>query len=157
MKDHTYAIDLVWTGNRGGGTADYTSYDRTHELHVSGKPVLHGSADPVFRGNTDRHNPEELLVAALSACHLLTYLHMCAEAGIVVTAYEDHATGVMKQEGIGGRFTDALLRPRVTIAAGDETLAHALHERAHGACYIASSVNFPVRCEPVILGPSADE
>ena len=151
MKDHTFELDLVWTGNRGSGTDTYRSYDRTHEVRIAGKPVLYGSSAPPFRGNADRHNPEDLLVAALSACHLLSYLHACANAGVVVTAYEDHATAVMHLTPTGGHFTDALLRPRVTIAAGDATLAHALHERAHEGCFIAASVNFPVRCEPEIL------
>ena len=151
MKVHTFELNLVWTGNRGSGTDRYTSYDRTHEIHIEGKPVLYGSAHPSFRGNVERHNPEDLLVAALSSCHLLSYLHVCADAGIVVTAYEDHATAVMRATRDGGHFTDALLRPRVTIAAGDPQLASALHERAHEGCFIAASVNFPVRCEPVIV------
>ena len=151
MKQHRYAADLVWTGNRGTGTATYASYDRTHEIRMAGKPVLHGSSDVVFRGNAGRHNPEDLLVAALSACHMLAYLHLCADAGIVVTAYEDHATAVMEQTPEGGHFVEALLSPRVTVSAGDAALAEALHERAHAACFIASSVNFPVRCDPAII------
>lgn len=168
MRTHYYDVAVRWTGNRGDGTAGYTSYDRAHEVHVAGKAVVEGSSDPAFRGDASRYNPEELLVAALSACHMLTYLHLCSDAGVVVISYTDAARGTMVETagGAGGRFTEVVLRPAVTIAVGaaartsaaaaqgvstdPATLAEQLHERAHELCYIASSVNFPVRCEAEI-------
>src|SRR4051794_16062700 len=125
---HTYAITTTWTGDRGDGTASYRGYGRDHDLDASGRPTLPASADPAFRGDHDRWNPELLLVAALSDCHLLSYLHLCAVNGVVVTAYTDQASGVMEQQGDGGRFTEVILRPVVTVA--DEPMierANALH------------------------------
>jgi organic hydroperoxide reductase OsmC/OhrA len=148
---HSYEIALRWTGNRGEGTSHYTAYGRTHELVAKGKPVIPGSSDPVFRGEADRYNPEDLLVAALSGCHLLVYLHLCVMNDIVVEEYTDDASGTMIETEDGGHFTDVLLRPVVTISRGDAELAQALHERAHHGCFVASSVNFPVRCEPTIV------
>lgn len=146
---HTYAISTTWTGNRGEGTSSYRAYGRDHELASVGRPTLAASADPAFRGDHDRWNPELLLVAALSDCHLLSYLHLCAVNGVVVTAYTDEASGVMEQHGNGGRFTEVILRPVVTVS--DESMidkANALHHDAHENCFIASSVSFPVRTEP---------
>ena len=156
-RQHSYKTQLVWTGNRGAGTAAYTAYDRAHEVKVAGKPALPMSSDPNFRGDRARHNPEELLVASLSSCHMLWYLHLAAEAGVIVTAYEDSAEGVMEEGGDGaGRFTQVTLRPRVHCAPGaDSALALALHERAHEKCFIANSVNFPVLCDATVA--AADE
>ena len=158
-RAHRYAVSLEWTGNRGQGTAGYRSYGREHVLRIDGKPDLPASADATFHGDADRHNPEDLLVAALASCHMLSYLHFAAAAGIVVTAYADHAEGTMETAGKGGRFTGVVLRPQVTLAAGsDAARAEALHEDAHHACFIANSVHFPVRCEPriVVGGDSGD-
>jgi organic hydroperoxide reductase OsmC/OhrA len=120
-------------------------------ISAAGKPDLPASSDPNFRGNPACYNPEELLVAALSSCHMLWYLHLCSAAGIVVTAYHDEAEGDLLDEGMkGGRFERVTLRPRITIAAGDPDKARALHRDAHRLCFIASSVNFPVACEPAI-------
>jgi len=141
---------MRWTGNQGQGTKSYTGYKRDHELSVDGKPPIPGSSDPNFRGDRTRYNPEELLVASLSACHMLWYLHLCSEAGIVVTDYQDDAKGSMTEttDG-GGHFTKVTLRPAVSIAVGGDTdQAHQLHEKAHHLCFIANSVNFPVVCEP---------
>ena len=151
-KRHTYTVRVRWTGNRGQGTSGYRSYDRAHEISAAGKPVLPCSSDPVFRGDRSRYNPEELLVASLSACHMLWYLHLCADAKIVVTDYMDDPSGTMVEtaEG-GGRFTEVVLRPAVTVRSGGDTgRAGELHQRAHHLCFIAGSVNFPVRCEPTI-------
>ena len=147
---HPYATGLEWTGNRGSGTSAYRAYSRDHVIRVAGKPDIPGSSDPHFLGDPARHNPEELLVAALSSCHMLWYLHLCAEAGIVVTAYRDAAHGAMTLEPDGGgRFTDVTLRPEVTLAAGaDAAKARALHHAAHEKCFIARSVNFPVGVAP---------
>lgn len=151
-KEHNYQVQLVWTGNRGKGTSSYAAYDRSHELRAAGKPALPGSSDPHFRGDPARWNPEELLVASLSACHQLWYLHLCAVAGVVVTAYEDSAEGMMTEESDGGgRFVSVTLRPRVTIAQGsDADEAGRLHRAAAEKCFITRSVNFPVTHEPIV-------
>ncbi|NIF89899.1 MULTISPECIES: OsmC family protein [Burkholderia] len=149
--EHTYRISVEWTGNRGTGTSAYRDYGRDHLIRADGKPDVPGSSDPAFLGDAKRWNPEDLLVASLSACHKLWYLHLCAEAGIAVQAYVDEAVGTMVDSREGGSFTQVVLRPRVTIRAGDDAeRAAALHHDAHRACYIANSMNFPVTCEPVI-------
>jgi organic hydroperoxide reductase OsmC/OhrA len=152
-KQHRYTVTVTWTGNRGSGTAAYTSYARDHEIEAAGKPPIWGSSDPAFRGDPARWNPEELLVAALCACHKLWYLHLAAADGIIVTGYADQAEGVMEEQPDGsGRFTRVVLRPKVTLSAGaDATRAKALHAIAHEKCFIANSVNFPVLCEPTIV------
>lgn len=151
MTDHHYALALTWEGNRGTGTSGYRDYGRQVLLRADGKPDLLGSADPTFRGDADRWNPEELLVAALSQCHLLSYLHSAVNHGITVVAYEDSPVGTMAQAGHGGHFTDVLLRPRVTITdAAQVELAREIHHEASENCFIAQSVNFPVRHEPAI-------
>jgi len=151
-RDHLYSVQVQWMGNTGEGTKCYRGYERSHEISVDGKPVILGSSDPVFRGDRLRYNPEELLVASLSACHMLSYLHLCSDAGIVVTAYLDEAKGTMVETDEGGRFTEVVLRPSVTIQeGGDARLAERLHEKAHRVCFISNSVKFPVRCEPKIV------
>lgn len=148
-KTHEYRAELIWTGAAEGPVKDYTGYARAYTVEIPGKPPLEGSADPMFRGDPALYNPEDMLVAALSACHMLTYLALCARAGIEVRAYGDSASGTMVLEGGGGRFTEVTLRPRVEVAPGsDLARARALHEAAHGNCFIANSVNFPVRNEP---------
>jgi organic hydroperoxide reductase OsmC/OhrA len=149
MKKHAYEFTVNWTGNLGQGTARYNAYSRNHEILIPNKPVLLGSSDAAFRGDTTRYTPEEMLVASLSTCHMLWYLHLCAEAGICVTSYSDKPRGVMAEMPDGaGHFEEVLLRPETTIRAGDdEKLAHELHQKAHELCFIARSVNFPVRCE----------
>ena len=149
---HRYRVEVEWTGNRGSGTDGYRNYGREHVIRIGGKPDLAGSSDPAFRGDAARHNPEDLLVAALSACHMLSYLHRAAVAGVVVTAYTDAAEGTMVTAGEGGRFAEVVLRPVVTLRAGsDPARALAAHADAHHACFIAGSVNFPVCCEPRIV------
>ncbi len=149
---HRYRVDVDWTGNLGSGTQSYRGYERSHEIRVPGKPALAGSSDAAFRGDASRHNPEDLLVAALSSCHMLAYLHLAATAKVVVTAYSDAAEGMMETDADGGRFVEVVLRPTVTISATSDAMkAAALHADAHHACFIASSVNFPVHCEPRIV------
>ena len=150
--EHHYALEIEWTGNRGTGTSDYKSYGRDHLVRAEGKPAIDGSSDRSFRGDAERWNPEELLLAALSQCHMLSYLHVAATNGIVVESYVDVATGTMEQthDG-GGHFTTATLRPRVTISAGDLALALELHHEASSKCFIAASVNFPIMHEPVVV------
>jgi len=153
MRSHNYEIRLTWSGNLGEGTASYRGYSRNHEIRVEGKPALAGSSDPAFRGDPSRYNPEELLVASLSACHMLSYLHLCAVNGVVVTGYVDSASGMMEERPDGGgALTEAMLRPAVTVSAeSDAAKALALHEQAHHLCFIANSVNFPVRHEARII------
>ncbi|WP_181312596.1 OsmC family protein [Nocardioides campestrisoli] len=152
MAEHTYALALRWTGNRGAGTSGYRDYSRDVSAVATGKPELLLSADRPFRGDPARWNPEELLVASLSECHLLAFLHVAVTHGVTVTAYEDEPTGTMEQRGIGGRFTRVLLRPTVTIAdAAHVDLVPQLHREAHEACFIASSVAFPVEHEATTL------
>jgi organic hydroperoxide reductase OsmC/OhrA len=148
---HSYTVTVTWTGNTGTGTSGYREYQRSHEISASGKAAIAGSSDPAFRGDRTRWNPEELLVASLSTCHQLWYLHLCADAGIVVEAYEDEAAGVMEESSDGGgQFIEVILRPKVRLAPGsDQAKAHALHHEAHAKCFIARSVNFPVKCEPI--------
>jgi organic hydroperoxide reductase OsmC/OhrA len=144
MGEHHYAVDVVWTG----ATTDYRSYSRNHEAHAPGRPPIPGTADPKFRGDPARWNPEQLLVAALSECHMLWYLHLCADAGIVVTEYRDAATGVMDDH----RFLGVTLHPHITVtdpARVDAALA--LHTEAHKNCFLANSMNFPVTHEPIII------
>ena len=146
---HHYRATVRWTGNRGPGTSGYTTYARDHLIEGAGKPPIPGSSDPQFRGDGHRYNPEELLVASLSACHMLWYLHLCSAAGLVVEEYSDEAEGEMETAADGsGRFRRVTLRPNVLFLGGSVDRATALHEEAHRKCFIASSVNFPVRCEP---------
>ncbi|HMC96762.1 MAG TPA: OsmC family protein [Flavobacteriales bacterium] len=148
-QEHHYATTLEWTGDTGAG---YKAYDRTHTVRIANKPELITTSDPAFLGDPTKHNPEDLLVAALSSCHLLTYLALCARARIVVTAYRDNATGTMAStpDG-GGHFTEVVLHPEVTVSEeGMLEKARHLHAAAHKYCFIANSVNFPVRHEPVV-------
>ncbi len=151
-KTHHYQTKTIWTGNRGEGTKNYRAYDRDYEIQIENKLTLKGSSDPAFLGDPNRHNPEEQLVAALSSCHLLWYLHLCSTEGIVVTEYSDEASGIMEENKDGsGQFREVILRPKVTIEkAGKIEKAVGLHKQAHAYCFIARSVNFPVNCEPEI-------
>ena len=152
-NSHDYKARLIWDGNLGTGTTSYTGYGRKYRLQVEGKPELVGSADPMFRGDANVYNPEDLFVAALSSCHLLSYLALCARTKINVVAYEDNASGtlLLKPDG-GGVFESVTLRPVVTVAPGsDEKRAMELHEQAHDLCFIAASVKIPVLHEPQII------
>lgn len=146
MADHTYSLEVEWTGNRGSGTSGYREYDREHTVSAPGKPTLGGSADPAFRGVPEAWNPEELLVAALSQCHMLCYLGLAANAGIVVTRYTDHPTGRMETIPDGsGQFSEVVLAPQVVVAEPSMVArAERLHADAHDMCFIARSVNFAV-------------
>lgn len=143
---HHYKSRTTWVGNRGTGTSDYKAYDRNHDIAISEKPVLKCSSDPNFRGDKSRHNPEELLVASLSGCHMLWYLHLCSTNGVVVVDYVDEANGTMEENNDGsGQFVEVTLNPRVTILSKQMVdKANALHEQANKMCFIASSVKFPV-------------
>ena len=144
MAEHRYEVDIVWKGS----TTDYRSYSRNHEIRATGQPSIPGSADPKFRGAAGRWDPEQMFLASLSQCHMLWYLHLCAEAGVVVTCYQDTAVGTMN----GQRFTEATLRPQITVTEPAMIdAARQLHTEAHRRCFLANSVNFPVRHEPTVL------
>lgn len=150
-NQHYYSLTLKWTGNKGQGTSAYTAYERSHIVTIQNKPDLLCSSDADFRGDKSRHNPEELLVASLSSCHMLWYLHLCSEAGIVVTEYTDNAKGTMivTDDG-GGRFSEVTLYPEVTITDRSmEEKANELHKRANQLCFIANSCNFPIHHKPI--------
>ncbi|MDB4923682.1 OsmC family protein [Mucilaginibacter sp.] len=150
MSEHHYKTNIAWTGNLGNGTSDYRSYERSHTITVDGKPTIPASSDPSFRGSNIRYNPEELLVASLSSCHMLWYLHLCSVVGIVVIEYTDEAKGIMIETSDGGgHFKEVTLYPRVIVS--DESMideANALHQKANKMCFVANSCNFPVFHKP---------
>lgn len=152
-KTHEYQTTLVWTGNKGSGTMDYRSYDRSYVISIEQKSDILGSSDSAFMGDKTRHNPEDLLVSSLSSCHMLWYLHLCSQNDIIVLDYKDSAVGRMTENADGsGYFTEVILHPVVTIT--DESAidrANALHEQANKMCFIANSCNFPIRHEPKCL------
>ena len=150
--DHSFTVSVEWQGNRGTGTSGYRDFSRAVELRAEGKHAILASAARAFHGDADRWNPEEQLVAALSQCHLLSYLHVATRAGVVVESYTDAATGTLQTNPDGsGAIVEVVLRPVVTISGGDPATALALHVEANRLCFIANSVNFPVRHEPQIL------
>jgi organic hydroperoxide reductase OsmC/OhrA len=157
-RRHTYDCVVTWTGNRGTGTSSYRGYDRAHDVTGDARATILGSADPAFHGDPARWNPEQLLVASLSQCHMLWYLHLAAKAGVVVTGYADRATGTMVEESDGsGQFAEVVLRPAVIVSQPAMVEpARQLHERAAVMCFIARSVNFPVRHEPSVVASAGD-
>ena len=152
MKLHDYHVRITWTGNNGEGTRSYNAYRRDHLIESEGKAPVLASSDPHFRGDPTRYNPEELLVASLSSCHMLWFLHLCAVNHITVVEYSDAACGVMEEAADGsGRFVRVVLKPVVKLSSGDQAKAQELHHEAHRMCFIANSMNFPVECEPEVL------
>ncbi len=153
MKEHHYKLKITWTGNLGTGTSKYDAYSRNHIISAKGKEDLLGSADPAFRGDASKYNPEEMLLSALSTCHMLWYFHFCADNGIIVTDYVDDAEGFMEEVKTGGgKFREVILKPTITITDPEKAeLAIKLHEEANKKCFIANSVNFPVLHLPVVL------
>lgn len=159
-KTHLYENQLEWTGNKGVGTKTYKSYDRNYTLTSSGKSqTIKGSADPTFLGDATKYNPEELLVASISSCHMLWYLHLCAQNNITVTHYTDEAKGEMEENKSGsGKFKKVTLFPIITIQETESIeLAESLHEKAHEMCFIANSCNFPIHCSSTIKIHSSQE
>jgi len=150
--EHRYQLQLTWDGNRGDGTSTYAGYGREHRIAIEGKPDLHATADAAFRGEASKHNPEDLFLAAISSCHMLSYLALCAKYSINVLAYEDAATGTMQEDGKGGgRFTEVTLHPGVTVAdAAMIERAEKLHDRAHELCFIANSCSVPIHHRPTV-------
>lgn len=158
LNTHHFSVNLNWTGNRGTGTSGYKAYGRDHSVTAVGLPVLLGSADRAFHGDRDRWNPEQLLITALSQCHMLSYLHVASSQGVVVVKYEDTATGtlIMNPDG-SGQFSEVTLHPNIAVAEpAMEALALSLHTEAASKCFIARSVNFPVQHEPGVLPPTQD-
>lgn len=153
-KEHQYKTSLVWTGNKGSGTMDYRSYDRDFVISIVNKEPISGSSDSAFMGDKTKYNPEDLLLSSVSSCHMLWYLHLCAKNDIVVLEYTDHASGVMIEEADGsGQFKEIVLRPEVVISKKEQVdLANALHEEANKLCFIANSLNFPVKHTPLCKG-----
>lgn len=151
-RKHEYKSTLIWTGNRGSGTMDYRAYDRYFTIKIDGKEDIKGSSDPLFRGDKSLHSPEDMLLASVSSCHMLWYLHLCADNGIVVLEYIDEALGIMQEEKDGsGKFTQIVLRPNVVIAqGGDVDKAIQLHHESGKMCFIANSLKFPIVYEPKI-------
>lgn len=152
LGEHHYALTSTWTGNTGSGTTGYREYRRDVTIEIDGKPNLLASADRPFRGDSTRWNPEDLLLASLSECHLLSYLHACVTAGVVVVSYRDQARGTMHEDGRGsGAFVDVLLRPEVVVAEPSMIeAAEQAHAQAHEWCFIANSMNFPVRHQATV-------
>jgi organic hydroperoxide reductase OsmC/OhrA len=152
-KEHQYQTSLVWAGNKGSGTMDYRSYDRSYIISIANKPDIYGSSDSAFLGDRTKHNPEDLFVAAISSCHMLWYLHLCSQNGIIVLDYKDKAVGKMEEIPDGsGKFKEVTLHPVVTISDQAHTeKALALHKEANKMCFIANSCNFPISHEPQCL------
>ncbi len=148
--EHHYKLTAVWTGNKGDGTKNVRTYDRSHTVSIDGKPELFLTTDNAAVGDKSKLNPEDLLVTAISSCHMLSYLYLCSLEGIVITAYIDNASGIMIEEADGsGKFKEVTLRPNFHVA--EESMverAIELHHKAHEICYIANSVNFEVKCVP---------
>lgn len=153
MRVHHYNIKTTWTGNRGQGTSEYKSYDRSHTISIEGKPDIQGSSDAAFRGDKTRHTPEDLFVSTLSTCHMLWYLHLCAVNGVIVLEYTDQAIGALEEDTSGsGHFTEVTLNPVVVVSEKSMIeKANALHHDAHKMCFIANSINFPVTHKPTSL------
>ncbi len=153
LDEHRYALTVRWTGNLGAGTSTYRGYSRDHDIEIPGLPVLRGSADPTFHGDRERYNPEQLLLAALSQCHMLSFLHVAVKHGVVVTAYEDRAEALMRTNRDGsGQFESVTLKPRVTVAGpAAPDLLEELHVEANKVCFIARSVNFLVLHQPTAV------
>ena len=153
MAEHRYELTVEWTGDRGTGTRSYAGYGRDHIVSATGRPKIRGSSDPSFHGEDSRWNPEQLFVASLSQCHMLWFLHLCADAGVVVLEYVDRPVGTMHTgPGGAGEFRDVLLRPSVVVADPDSVgQAPGLHAEAHQRCFIARSVTCPVRHEPTTV------
>ena len=152
-KKHDFPARIIWTGNKGTGTSAYRAYDRTWDMALDGKETVHCSNDPMLGGDPSKYNPEDLLITALSSCHMLWYLHLCSQAGVTVTAYEDNPIGIGESEPDGsGEFVEAILKPRITITNDSNVdTARAIHDEIHNYCFIARSVKFPVSYEVEVI------
>jgi organic hydroperoxide reductase OsmC/OhrA len=157
-RKHNYNLTIKWTGNKGMGTRNYQAYERSHSIVKEGKNNILASSDPAFRGDRSKHNPEELLLASISSCHMLWYLHLCSEGGVIVVDYIDNAAGVMTETADGGgRFSEVTLHPLVTVAeASMISKANELHSKANAMCFIANSLNFKVGHVPQCMAAQND-
>ncbi|RDC56314.1 OsmC family peroxiredoxin [Pedobacter chinensis] len=155
-KQHNYKLIVKWTGNNGTGTSNYAAFERSHSILIDNKVEILGSSDPAFRGDKTKHNPEDLLLASVSSCHMLWYLHLCTVAGVIVTDYIDNATSIMiETSNGGGKFTEITLHPTVTVANSSMTeKANELHKKANELCFVANSLNFPVCHKPTCITKS---
>ena len=151
-KIHDYMANIIWTGNLGTGTSGYKDYARSYDISATGKPIILGSADPAFRGEALKWNPEDLLLSTIASCHMLWYLHFCADNHIIVEDYRDAITGKLEVDEKGlGKFIEATLNPVVRIKNSEQIdLAMSLHQEAHKFCFIANSLNFNVSINPSI-------
>lgn len=151
-QQHHYQATIEWTGNKGSGTSAYTAYERSHTIRIEDKTDITASSDKPFRGDGSKHNPEDLFLSALASCHMLWYLHLCADNKIIVESYVDNASGTMEIQANGsGKFTEVILAPAITISTADKTdLAYQLHHKAHEMCFLANSVNFEIIVQPKI-------
>jgi organic hydroperoxide reductase OsmC/OhrA len=153
MKANHYSLTVSWTGNKGEGTNGYKSYERSHEIVVEGKAIIKGSSDPLFLGDSTKHNPEDLLLASISTCHMLWYLHLCSDGGIVVTNYTDNGKGIMEETADGGgKFISVTLYPTIILKNIEQKdAANALHIKANALCFIANSLNFKVQHQSTFI------
>jgi organic hydroperoxide reductase OsmC/OhrA len=151
VKEHFYTLEIKWTGNKGEGTSHYKSYDRNHIIEAVDKDTIQASSDPAFLGDKTKYNPEELLLASLSSCHMLWFLHLCADNGVIIIDYTDNPKGILiESEDGSGKFKEVILHPKVIVANGSMIeKVNELHHKAQDFCFIANSVNFTVRCEGV--------
>ncbi|REC55529.1 OsmC family peroxiredoxin [Chryseobacterium piscium] len=152
MKQHQYKSKIKWTGNTSESTQNYRSYERSYTISVDGKAEIKGSSDPAFLGNPELHNPEDLLLASVSSCHLLWYLHFCSVNKILVLEYIDFVEGTMiESENGSGKFTEIILKPKILVAEKEMIeKAIELHHKANEYCFIANSLNFEVKHQPEI-------
>lgn len=143
---------MSWDGASRHGLEFRDRTKRRHTISHPEKPDIDGSAAPAFHGETTRWNPEELLLAALSQCHMLTFFYLAHEEGLEVVDYEDTPEATLRTHADGsGEMTEAILKPRVTVRGGWEGSLDDMHHRAHELCFIARSVNFPVTHEATTL------
>ena len=156
-KAHQYSLEINWTGNTGAGTKNYRAYERSYSIYVDNKTLIEGSSDAAFRGDPAKHSPEDLFVASIASCHMLWYLHLCSEAGVILNSYTDRTTATMIETADGGgRFAEVTLHPTVTVTDASMTAkAEALHLQANELCFIANSCNFPIHHQPVVNVQSA--
>jgi organic hydroperoxide reductase OsmC/OhrA len=139
MSEHV--VDVSWS--RGEHDFTYDTYNRDHEWRFDGGISVPGSANPKYLGNPGPVDPEEAFVAALSSCHMLTFLAIAARKRLVVDAYDDHAVGVMAKNEAGRlAITEVTLNPRIVWGSPepDAEALERMHHLAHQECFIANSV-----------------
>ena len=154
MAGHEYRATIVW--RRDGGDFAKGRYSRAHEWRFDGGITVPGSASPSVVpapfSRQDAVDPEEAFVAALSSCHMLTFVDLARRAGIVVESYEDEAVGIMERIAPNKMaITRVTLKPRIVFggAVPDKAKLDELHHQAHEACFIANSVKTEIKVEPL--------